>query len=68
MKIDRDYGYSDTKCTPAHAYLLPIVKSLMSDLPKSAKVLDLGCGNGSLTAALSQEGWRTYNADGAEAA
>jgi 2-polyprenyl-3-methyl-5-hydroxy-6-metoxy-1,4-benzoquinol methylase len=66
MKIDRDYGYSDAKLTPAHGYLLPTIRSLMTDLSRSAKVLDLGCGNGSLTAALSSPGWRMYGVDASE--
>jgi len=50
---------------PAHAYLLPTIKNWLKS--SGAKtVLDLGCGNGALTAALSAEGFTMTGMDRSE--
>jgi 2-polyprenyl-6-hydroxyphenyl methylase/3-demethylubiquinone-9 3-methyltransferase len=38
----------------------------MLNLPAGAKILDLGCGNGSLTAALSLRTWKVFGVDASE--
>jgi 2-polyprenyl-3-methyl-5-hydroxy-6-metoxy-1,4-benzoquinol methylase len=39
------------------AYLFPVLRNALAQLPANARVLDLGCGNGALTAALVRPGW-----------
>ena len=51
-------------CT--HDYLLSTVVHSLGSLPGKARVLDLGCGNGSLTSAWSRPGWETHGADTSE--
>lgn len=63
---DREYGYSDAELSHANRYLIPTVKTLLVDLPQNASVLDLGCGNGSMTAALSRPDWRMHGMDASE--
>ncbi len=48
----RDYGYRDARPTHAHAYLVPVLTKLLASGQR--RVLDFGCGNGSLTAAISR--------------
>lgn len=49
-----DYGYTNTAHSHAHHYLLPHVDAMLGSLnPK--RVFDLGCGNGSTAAHLSQK-------------
>jgi 2-polyprenyl-3-methyl-5-hydroxy-6-metoxy-1,4-benzoquinol methylase len=49
MNREKDYGWIESK-TPAHDYLLPIVKLILSQLKitHNAKILDAGCGGGYL--------------------
>ena len=47
-----EYYYESAAGTSAHGYLRPVLHSLLADVGSSAEILDLGCGNGSLTAAF----------------
>lgn len=47
----REYQYFVETGSPEHAYLVPSVLALAGDL-RPARILDLGCGNGLVTAAL----------------
>jgi 2-polyprenyl-3-methyl-5-hydroxy-6-metoxy-1,4-benzoquinol methylase len=56
-----EYSYQDSNLTNAHSFLM---KPLLSMLPKSTnlegkklKLLDLGCGNGSLSHVMAQQGF-----------
>jgi len=53
-----DYSYADAAHTDAHAYLLPRLFAILDDLEGDARppVFDLGCGNGSVAAALARRG------------
>jgi 2-polyprenyl-6-hydroxyphenyl methylase/3-demethylubiquinone-9 3-methyltransferase len=48
--------------TPAHDYLFPTIRDWLKQAGAKA-VLDLGCGNGSLTAALHREGFTMAGMD-----
>jgi SAM-dependent methyltransferase len=50
-----------------HAQAYPVLQRLMLDrLPARASILDLCCGDGRLTLALANEGYRTMGIDGSE--
>lgn len=51
----------------AHAYLLPTLLNLCSDLPPNARILDIGCGNGSVASEFSRRGYSIVGIDLAEA-
>lgn len=62
------YRYAHAACSCAHDYLLPTVRAELrgqfSRLPDSpSRVFDLGCGNGSVAAALTTEGWDVTGVD-----
>jgi len=63
-----EYRYRDASPSVHHAYLLPVIRRLLSGLPAKAAVLDMGCGNGSLTAAWAHPGWCVYGVDASESA
>jgi 2-polyprenyl-3-methyl-5-hydroxy-6-metoxy-1,4-benzoquinol methylase len=56
--MTEDQGYDWSKMDyelPSHSYLAPAVKAYLHSLPAEA-ILDLGCGDGRLTAELHNEG------------
>jgi 2-polyprenyl-3-methyl-5-hydroxy-6-metoxy-1,4-benzoquinol methylase len=58
-----EYPYRVSAASCAHAYLLPAIKKLVQSLGNKGKVLDLGCGNGSLSHELSKLGFEVYGVD-----
>jgi 2-polyprenyl-3-methyl-5-hydroxy-6-metoxy-1,4-benzoquinol methylase len=61
-----EYAYESSAPTCAHAYLLAPVKRLVQSLGKNGTVLDLGCGNGSLSHELSKLGFEVHGVDRSE--
>jgi 2-polyprenyl-6-hydroxyphenyl methylase/3-demethylubiquinone-9 3-methyltransferase len=58
------YGYDDSQLNASHDYLLPAVKHELTNLlGHNRRLFDLGCGNGSIGAALSKEGWDVTGVD-----
>jgi 2-polyprenyl-3-methyl-5-hydroxy-6-metoxy-1,4-benzoquinol methylase len=62
------YGYSHADQDHAHAYLLPTVKKELAAVHKRLvnsppQLFDLGCGNGSVGAFLSRQGWSITGVD-----
>ncbi|MDP6979491.1 MAG: class I SAM-dependent methyltransferase [Myxococcota bacterium] len=55
-----EYDWASSKPITAHAYILPVLERYLADLPKGARVLDLGCGNGALLATLRDRGWELH--------
>jgi 2-polyprenyl-6-hydroxyphenyl methylase/3-demethylubiquinone-9 3-methyltransferase len=51
--------------TPAHDYLFPTIRAWLKQAGANT-VLDLGCGNGALTAALQREGFSMTGMDASE--
>ncbi|MFD1628598.1 class I SAM-dependent methyltransferase [Pseudopedobacter beijingensis] len=61
----KEYGYSDTKPTHSHSYILnPILASLSEK--DNRIILDIGCGNGALVRHLLQLGFKAYGTDASE--
>jgi 2-polyprenyl-6-hydroxyphenyl methylase/3-demethylubiquinone-9 3-methyltransferase len=60
------YRYADHGHSCAHAYLLPAVRSELAAFfagGASRRVFDLGCGNGSVAAALASDGYEVCGVD-----
>ena len=60
-KLEYSYASSGASCT--HAYLLPAIRRSVNALAKNGQILDLGCGNGSLSHELSKDGHRVCGID-----
>lgn len=59
--VQQQYGWVDTELTDANKIVIPAILSM---LPKNgARVLDLGCGNGTLAAALQAQGYEVVGVD-----
>lgn len=56
------FNYNHQKHSHAHAYLLPAVRNLLARI-KPGRIFDLGCGNGSVAAALTQDGYSVTGVD-----
>lgn len=62
------YSYTNAGHSCAHSYLLPAVHSEAASLRSglgisSARLFDLGCGNGSVAASFASEGWDVTGVD-----
>ena len=71
MKAKQDiagYRYDDAETNASHDYLLPAVQAELARVqvqgPK--RLFDLGCGNGSVGAILSRQGWDVTGVDPSE--
>jgi len=59
-ELESGFLWANAELTSAHDYLLPAVLRTLSASdrqPGRHRVLDLGCGNGSVTAELAARGW-----------
>ncbi len=59
--------YSTAGLRGAHGYLLPSLLSLCNDLPPRSRILDVGCGNGSVAREFASRGQSVVGIDLAEA-
>ena len=55
-----DYGWIDASPPTSTAYLLPATRHMLGD---ARRVLDVGCGNGAVTAMLAQLGYDVVGVD-----
>src|SRR5580765_762841 len=60
-----EFLWDSAAATPAHDYLFPTVRDWLKDAG-ARTVLDLGCGNGALTAAFTREGFQMTGMDVSE--
>ena len=58
-----EYGFDSAQMPHTAAYLLSPIFGLMAPYPPPARVLDVGCGNGSMTAAYVGRGYRAVGID-----
>ncbi len=59
----REYPYKNGAPNESHEYLCPAIIRGLSVVSGSPRVLDIGCGNGSLTAAWANSGWNVSGVD-----
>jgi 2-polyprenyl-6-hydroxyphenyl methylase/3-demethylubiquinone-9 3-methyltransferase len=59
-----EYAFSDARANPSHGYLKPAVAAFLRTLPPGSRILDLGCGNGSLIANFCSYGLELHGVDG----
>ena len=57
------YVYKDAELSPSHSYLLPSLKESLLKLGGQKRLFELGCGNGSVAAELSELGWDVTGVD-----
>jgi len=60
------YAYGSAGYNPSHPYLLPRLHGILDSLalpPEQRRLFDLGCGNGSVAAALTERGWQVVGVD-----
>lgn len=60
-------SYTKAGLRGCHSYILPCLLSLSADLPPHSRVLDVGCGNGSLAAQFVNRGHTAVGVDLADA-
>jgi 2-polyprenyl-3-methyl-5-hydroxy-6-metoxy-1,4-benzoquinol methylase len=58
-----DYRYSTAGSEASHEYLAPALLALLREVSREASLLDLGCGNGSLTAIAAPGGRKVVGVD-----
>src|SRR5687768_10844161 len=63
MESYRDYGYADASIGHTAKYLLPPILELMRAYPAGSRVLDVGCGNGSMTGVYDKNGYQVVGID-----
>src|SRR5262245_48649662 len=61
----RAYGWKTAEMGSSHAYLLPAVRGLLRSMHggRRVRLVDLGCGNGYVTAELAQGGHDVIGVD-----
>src|SRR5580698_9174347 len=58
-----EYAYADADSAHSHSYLLPSVTRFLRSLPSGSRILDVGCGNGSLIAYFVDSGFELHGID-----
>lgn len=58
-----EYQYRDGRQRHSHSYPAPAIRRCLAQLPQHARVLDIGCGNGALTAAWAFSAWEIQGID-----
>ncbi len=65
MSEYKDYGYTIANNDHTESYLVDTILSLLN-MDENKLILDIGCGNGWLTAILLQKGFEVYGTDASE--
>ena len=60
------YRYADSRLNESHKYLLPTIEGILGDFENTNKgrnLIDVGCGNGSVTKVMSLRGYSCVGLD-----
>ena len=57
------YEYHSEEHSHTHPYLFPSISRMLRNIPAGAKVLDMGCGNGTFLSSFRDRGWQLFGAD-----
>jgi 2-polyprenyl-3-methyl-5-hydroxy-6-metoxy-1,4-benzoquinol methylase len=60
--LSDEYTWEDQEVTPGHLWIDPVVMRLLDEI-RPTRVLDLGCGNGVLTAKIKRAGFDVVGVD-----
>lgn len=60
-----EYGFRNAEASHTNNYLLPQIIKILANY-KSKKILDVGCGNGSMAIELIKKGYDVYGIDASE--
>jgi 2-polyprenyl-3-methyl-5-hydroxy-6-metoxy-1,4-benzoquinol methylase len=64
VTLNQTYGWQDTDLTEIHSVIVPYLKLILPQLhPTPASAIDLGCGNGSASAAVASFGYDVVGVD-----
>jgi len=63
MMITPHYKYRDAHVAHTHAYLMPVIESILSSIGSNSSIFELGCGNGSNAAYLASKGYGVVGVD-----
>lgn len=55
--LSDEYEWSGTGPSSHFSYVQPTVAHYLAEMPREARVLDLGCGNGAIIASFLDQGW-----------
>lgn len=61
-----EYAFADAGSNHSHAYLRPSVAEFLRPLHAGSRILDLGCGNGSLIAQFADCGFELHGIDSSQ--
>jgi len=59
----RGYRWESAAHNESHGYLLPALHQILAGWRGERRCFDLGCGNGSVAAAVARRGWRVAGVD-----
>jgi 2-polyprenyl-6-hydroxyphenyl methylase/3-demethylubiquinone-9 3-methyltransferase len=58
-----EFAFETSEEIESHSYLVPAVREATRSVVADARVVDLGCGNGDLLAAVAQPKWQAHGVD-----
>jgi 2-polyprenyl-6-hydroxyphenyl methylase/3-demethylubiquinone-9 3-methyltransferase len=58
-----EYAYKSAGPNHSHDYLLPVVADFVKRIPPHSRILDFGCGNGSMLARFREMGFNLHGVD-----
>lgn len=61
-----EYSYQDSGLMNAHSFLLAPLLSMLPQPTQTTRVLDLGCGNGSLSNVIAKQGYEVVGVEESE--